>query len=261
MRGGEVEPAGAIHPHGGFMEARKLVAILLVASSASAAAIGCKSGVPPASVTEGQRAYFAHCAICHGDQGSGDGPFAVRAAEHGSPPPRLDDATRLAALGREGVARSILSGAAHLRGASGMPMWGAYLDQAMAGRISEYVIALPDLPAPAREAAAAYVRSPEGVPEDGRRLYVHNCSGCHGPYGAGDAVLPDRMRRQVAAPALADSARFANRSDADLKDILALGGAHAPKAPTMPGWINALTDEQRVGLVAYLRVLSRTRSR
>jgi hypothetical protein len=59
------------------------------------------------------------------------------------------------------------------------------------------------------------------------------------------------------AAALAGGCRGEHET-AELAKLIGLGGAHAPDAETMPGWIYTITPDDRQALVAYLRTLPGT---
>jgi mono/diheme cytochrome c family protein len=95
---------------------------VLAAAMASPAAGDTK--VDPASIESGLYLYTAHCAVCHGKSGRGDGPLADQLRTVPA------DLTRLAArfggrLPPEDVAR-VIDGRRPLKGHGGldMPVWG-----------------------------------------------------------------------------------------------------------------------------------------
>uniref|UniRef100_A0A832I218 C-type cytochrome n=1 Tax=Eiseniibacteriota bacterium TaxID=2212470 RepID=A0A832I218_UNCEI len=226
--------------------------------AAALAAAGCRDHARLAPLVEGQRVYHGQCAVCHGDYGRGDGPLAARLVEDGGAAPAdLTDPARIAALGRGGLRRSLGSSGAHRRPASAMPVWGPHLGERLAGRAADFVATLPALGPDARDAVDAYL----GAGARGRREYVLFCSGCHGPYGAGDGLFSPALARDLRPADLTDSARFAALDDEALRGLIALGGGHAELAPTMPGWINTLEPEQIEAIAGYVRVLSRTARR
>lgn len=242
------------------IERTVLAAVALGAAALTAAACGCRDVDARPPLVRGMQAYQAHCAACHGEGGGGDGPVADSLAARGVRPPSLVAADRVRALGDGGIARAIGSGA-HVAGARAMPVWGAHLGTALQGDVTSYVVTLPQQSPAARAAQAGYLESPPGTAREARRTYVRFCSGCHGPEGAGDALVAPSLRERLAAPDLRDSLRFAALADQDLRDFIALRGAHAQYASVMPGWIHLLGPGDVDALVGYVRHLSRTASR
>jgi mono/diheme cytochrome c family protein len=233
------------------MVVRQFTRLLAAISLAVAVASGCRAEHGAADLESGGQAYLAQCAVCHGLDGHGDGPLASSiAAEGKTPPPPLDSA-RVASLGREGVRKAIESG---VHG-SPMPVWGPHLGPVWMDRIAEYVVAAPAAGAEGRAARARYLTAPNGAPPAGRRAYVVYCSGCHGPQGGGDGFFsPDLGTRLKPSPLRGEP--ISKLDEAGLSKVIGLGGAHAPNAVTMPGWLYTMSPDDRQALARYLRVLA-----
>jgi mono/diheme cytochrome c family protein len=235
----------------------RLVALALPLAALAWLLAGCNESGGSDPLIVGGQGYLAQCAVCHGPQGAGDGPLAATiVAEGSSRPARLDDAVRIGDLGREGV-RSAIEGRAHARRQSPMPVWGPHLGPPWMDRIAAYVATLPSAGPGARAAVERYLASPPGVPTAARRTYVFYCSGCHGPDGRGDGFFSSAVAKQLHPRAL-DGAALAMLSDAQLEEILGMGGAHARDAATMPGWLHTLSPAERRDLAVYLRTLGRS---
>lgn len=88
---------------------------------------------------------------------------------------------------------------------------------------------------------------------EGRALFLHYCSTCHGTEGQGDglnAYSLDPKPRDLADPAFQ-----AERSDADLAAIIRTGGGAAGLSTGMPPWGRTLSERQLRNLVVFLRTL------
>lgn len=231
---------------------RRLAWILTMTGAVLAG--GCRTAQDSTQLQAGGQAYLAQCAVCHGTEGHGDGPLAASIAAEGKRPPAVLDAERVSSLGRDGVRRAIEAGD-HLRPDSPMPVWGPHLGPDWMDRIADFVVTAPTAGDKARMAVTHYLAAPPGTPATGRRVYVTYCSGCHGPQGGGDGfVSPDVAARLAIEPLRGSSlARF---SDDELKGLIGAGGAHAPEAETMPGWLHTLSPDERRALLGYLRTLS-----
>lgn len=208
----------------------------------------------------GRRGYLEACAMCHGVFGAGDGPLADdlrRRGSHG--PKRLDDSTRDAALGREGVTAAILAGTAHAR-TSLMPPWAPVTDTTLAGAIADFVLRLPALDSLSAAAVRHALATPAGAPDRGRALYAVQCAVCHGPEGRGDGRLEETLwaTHHVRPRDLTDHAYFATRSDADLYTVLSLGGGHNGRSIYMPAWNYSFTADRIRDLIAVVRAFSHT---
>jgi mono/diheme cytochrome c family protein len=224
---------------------------------ALALAGGCRKTRKAAQLQSGGRAYLAQCAVCHGPEGKGDGPLAASIAAEGKRPPAVLDAARVASLGRDGVRNAIETGN-HLRAGSPMPIWGPHLGPDWIDLIADFVVAAPAAGEAGRSAVAGYLAAPPGTPPTGRRVYVTYCSGCHGPQGGGDGFVSPQVAVKLAMEPLRGSSltRF---DDAELERLIGAGGAHAPEAETMPGWLHTLSPDDRKALLGYLRTLPGTR--
>jgi cbb3-type cytochrome c oxidase subunit III len=227
------------------------------ASSADSAA-----AAPVLVNQRGQQAFLAYCAMCHGERGAGDGPLASGLQKQNvTVPARLNDRARLDVVGRRGVYAVIEKGGGHTGRSNLMPAWGEKLDPALLDSIADYVMSLPDLaPGPPSATIAKYLAAPPGVTEEGRRLFVYYCSGCHGPYGKGDGFNAEmlRLRHNVRPRDLSDSLYFAPKPDPQIYETVALGGGHMGKSVFMPAWTYTLSPAQIKDLVSYIRVISRT---
>ena len=111
----------------------------------------------------------------------------------------------------------------------------------------------------AESAEAIYSASRLPIPElgynarEGRALYQHYCTTCHGDEGGGDGFnafnLDPRPR------SLADSSFQAQRSDSDLAVAIRSGGGAVGLSTGMPPWGRTLNQRQIENLVIYVRTL------
>jgi mono/diheme cytochrome c family protein len=146
------------------------LAMLLVAGRADAA--------------DGAATYRARCAVCHGDEGRGDGPASVMLA----PAPR-DFTTgaykfRSTPTGSLPTLADAIATITHgLRGTS-MPGFGDLLAPVEIDAVARFVLSL----APAGARRAAPVPLPHEARGDGAALFAQaGCGECHGPDGRGGA--------------------------------------------------------------------------
>ena len=212
----------------------------------------------------GGRAFLAHCAMCHGDGGNGDGELAPAIAAKGVTVARLNDAETMDRLSRAQIVEVIRKGGAHTKRSEFMPAWADSFAPNAIEDIADYVITLRSAnPAVPRATLAAYLQAPTGVPADGRELFVHHCVLCHGDAGKGDGVYGKQLELQhhVKPRDLTDGTYMATRTDKDLYAVIALGGGHFRKAVFMPVWSQTLTPPQIKDLIAYIRSISHTPSK
>jgi mono/diheme cytochrome c family protein len=240
-----------------------MAAALIVAVAASLAQAAARSAQE--RIDSGRQIFLSSCSMCHGDQGNGDGPLSAELVkEAGTPPARLTDAARIAALGREGVKQTVIQGGGHRNRSNLMPAWGDKLTPQQADDVTEFVMTLPGTSQAIPPATLnKYLKTPPGKAEEGRKLFVYYCSGCHGLAGKGDGVYAKtlRDRDKVWPRNLTQTSYFAKKTDQDIFMVVSLGGGHMGKSTMMPGWDVNLTPEQVKHLVAYVRVLSKTPSK
>lgn len=221
--------------------------------------------VQQARIAEGQRAYLANCAMCHGEWGLGDGTVAPQLLKEAHVTvARLNHRGRLDSLGRDELTRVIERGGAHTGRSNLMPPWGERLSAEEIDRIADFVMALPEIHREIPPSTLAkYLEAPPGVSVHGRKLYVTMCAACHGPYGRGDGRYADTLwtRNQIRPRDLTDSLYFAGKSDRDLFALVSLGGGFMHMSAYMPIWGVSLSPPQIKDLVAYIRSISRTASR
>jgi high-affinity iron transporter len=174
------------------------------------------------SPARGQAIYRAYCATCHGERGTGDGPDARDLAHK---PADFTDATFMRGEMPADFFRVVSLG----RRQSAMPAWEESLSIRDRWDVIGYVWTLGTTPRALAE---------------GQALFTAHCASCHG--AAGDdrgAGTPGSDLRSLA--------QIAERTDADLHDVIAAG-----VAGKMPGFAALLRDEQRWNVVALVRALS-----
>lgn len=104
---------------------------------------------------------------------------------------------------------------------------------------------------------ASELESPEPAlgyeAREGRTLFAHYCATCHGEQGRGDGFnaynLDPRPRD------LSDVAFQKSRTDAELSELIKLGGASAGLSTAMPPWGRTIDGRGVDYLVSYLREL------
>ena len=101
------------------------------------------------------------------------------------------------------------------------------------------------------EASATYGQTSE----EGKKLYLTYCTGCHGAGGKGNGPA---ARTLPVKPADHTNGAIMNRhSDEYLLAVISKGGAQVGRSPMMPAWGAVLRENQIKDLIAYIRILGR----
>jgi len=178
--------------------------------------------VPP-DAASGAAIYAEKCDPCHGPTGQGDGSQAGKLP---NPP---------AAIGSVEVARQSIPAAWYEVVTNGnldrfMPGFAGSLSDSQRWDVVAYVYSLS---------------TSEEELETGKAVYQEQCTACHGEQGRGDG--PDAAGLSVPPGDLADAAALAQRSAADLFQVVSQGAA-----PDMPAFAGSLTEDERWAVVSYL---------
>jgi mono/diheme cytochrome c family protein len=212
------------------------------------------------SLAQGRQVYLTHCAVCHGERGDGQGPgaarlqtkprdftsglFKFRSTPSGALPLDRDLYRTL----REGVHRTSMIPQTHL---SADDRWAAI--QYIKGFSVRFVrenpaepVRLPPLPTDLRARR-----------EQGKQLYVDaGCVQCHGPAGRGNGSaaqdLLDAWGHPIRPTDLTLRPLKGGSSPTDLYRTLSTGLNGTP----MPSYHDALSEEERWALVAYVESLA-----
>jgi len=91
----------------------------------------------------------------------------------------------------------------------------------------------------------------------GQQAYLAHCAGCHGDHGRGDGPLAGALAENFGeAPARLDVySRAASLSRAEIRDVIARGGAHTGRSNLMPAWGQTLEPDVIEAITDYLAAL------
>jgi high-affinity iron transporter len=177
----------------------------------------------PPSASRGRALFAENCTPCHGARADGQGPQAARL---NPPPANFTDAEFM----RRETPFSFFNIISAGKGTSAMPAWGdAFTLQERWDLVSYLYTVQP---------GAATL-------DEGRRIYLDQCAGCHGASGTADA------RAAQGAPPLT-VATLAEKTDDEIAAAIAQGTAGGP----MPGYASQLSGEELRAVAAYVRLLS-----
>ena len=208
---------------------------------------GKASAALPPKIAEGEQLYVRHCAVCHGDQGSG----AVWTQSSLNPPPRNFTAALRDELTRERMITSVTYG----RPGTAMMSFRKRLSVDEIATVVDYIRAsfLGKAVKPPDHAHMAQADMslpfPDGLRGDaqqGRRFFENNCFTCHGKKGDGKGprsgfinpkprnFLSIESRIRLNRPALFTAVRDGVRGS------------------VMPSWGKVLSDQQIADVAEYV---------
>lgn len=198
------------------------------------------SADPPAAF-EGRKLYVSYCLLCHGSDGSGDGPLAksmeISPADLADTVHSSDD--KLLATIITGRQEPTVAGRErHKLLNAAMPEWKNVFDRVQV------------------EALIAYLRFLSrknhdlmGDPEAGARLYQKYCQVCHGEEGGGDGIMTSLIGVKPMDHTNPDQT---DRLDNSEMIASILDG----KGRFMPAWRGILSESDVEALVSYIRLLA-----
>lgn len=186
---------------------------------------------------DGYRIFRTNCFVCHGLDGTGNGPLASRLE---TKPADLTNNERLEKKSDRELFKIIEGTAPHGQVSSDMPQWGLAIPQIQIRSLLSYVRYLHRSKHPV-----------SGDPEMGKQVYDNNCTICHGPDGRGKGTITKIYDME---PADHTDARSMNRmSNEKIRSIIYDG---TKGAKLMPGWKDILSDKEIEDVISYIRLLS-----
>lgn len=249
---------------------------LTVLAAFALAACAPSSGMTPAAggpgaSPDGAALYAAHCGVCHGPQGRGDGPaavylfpkprdftlgkFKVRSTATGERPTDRDLLETL----RRGMPGSAMPSFAHLPEEDLRALVGYVKTLAVRTLPDGRTVRLFDDPQPPRVVPVGTepAATAEKI-EQGRRLYVRQgCAACHGETGVGDGPSALTLRDDWGYPAPPNNfTRGLYKGGSSARDLY-LRFTTGMNGTPMPSFESSLSDEDRWALAHYIKSLEK----
>ncbi|RKZ61447.1 MAG: hypothetical protein DRQ44_11770 [Gammaproteobacteria bacterium] len=186
---------------------------------------------------DGYRIFRANCSVCHGLDGTGDGPLASKLE---TKPADLTNSNRLEKKTDRELFKIIEGSAPHGQVSDDMPQWGLALPQAQIRSLLTYVRYLHSSKHPV-----------SGNPVMGQQIYDDNCAVCHGTDGRGEGTITKVYDMEPADHTDASSMNL--MSNEKIYSIISDG---SKGAKLMPGWKNILSEKEIGDVISYIRLLS-----
>jgi cytochrome c oxidase cbb3-type subunit 3 len=186
---------------------------------------------------DGYRIFRTNCVVCHGLDGTGNGPLASKLE---TKPADLTNNDRLVKKSDRELFKIIEGTAPHGQVSGDMPQWGLAIPQTQIRSLLTYVRYLHSSKHPV-----------SGDPEMGKKVYDDNCTICHGADGKGKGTIAEIYDME---PADHTDASILNRmSNEKIRSIIVDG---TKGAKLMPGWKDILSDKEIEDVISYVRLLS-----
>ncbi len=186
---------------------------------------------------DGYRIFRTNCIVCHGLDGTGNGPLASKLE---TKPADLTNNDRLVKKSDRELFKIIEGTAPHGQVSGDMPQWGLAIPQTQIRSLLTYVRYLHSSKHPV-----------SGDPEMGKRVYDDNCTICHGADGKGKGTIAEIYDME---PADHTDASTLNRMSNEKIHSIIVDGTKGAKL--MPGWKDILSDKEIEDVISYIRLLS-----
>jgi mono/diheme cytochrome c family protein len=208
---------------------------------------GKKGAAPPAKMLRGEQLYVRHCAVCHGDKGSG----AVWTQSSLNPPPRDFTASLRDELTRERMITSVTYG----RPGTAMMPFRTRLSEEEIATVVDYIRASflgTAVPQPEQTPLARVDMTlpfPNGLRGDagmGKRFFDNNCFTCHGKEGNGEGP-----RSSFLVPKPRNFLTPESRSRFNRPALFA-AVRDGVRGTVMPSWGKVLSDQEIANVAEYV---------
>ncbi len=203
----------------------------------------------PVKLVLGEELYVRHCAVCHGDQGSG----AMWTRSSLNPPPRDFSATSGVELTRERMITSVTHGRpgtammSFHRRLSG-PEIEAVVDYVRTSFLGKSAAAAPSHPPLTVDMTQPFPKGLRGDVAKGGHFYQDNCATCHGEQGEGNGPRSSFISPKPRNFTAAEARQRLNRPAlyAAVRDGL--------RGTVMPAWGKVLGDQELADVAEYVFV-------
>ena len=199
-----------------------------------------------ACLTDGAEIFHYRCALCHGNDGLGEGILPLSISNY----PNTNLLEPRFGKSLKSITRLIRKGGKLRKVNDEMPPWEDELNRKELGSVAMFNEFLH------RDFDAALVMLREQAQNItptkriGRAIYLGRCALCHGKHGRGDG----KMVRIIKNPPPFDLTK-SRVDDQYLHDIISKGGEAMGRSPKMPPWGKDLNDKEISSIIIYLKIL------
>ena len=186
---------------------------------------------------DGYRIFRTNCFVCHGLDGTGNGPLAGKLE---TKPADLTDNDSLEKKSDRELFKIIEGTEPHGQVSDDMPQWGLAIPHTQIRSLVAYVRFLHRSKHPVT-----------GNPQMGKRIYDDNCTICHGPGGKGEGTITKVYDMEPADHT--DAGSMNRMSNEKIRSIIVNG---SKGAKLMPGWKGIMSDKEIEDVISYIRLLS-----
>lgn len=187
--------------------------------------------------TIGRHLFFSYCAVCHGPNGTGDGPLAEKLEIEPSDL-SSDDYMKKSVEELTDIIASYAMDIGRV-----MPKWGDVIPKSNLRHIAAFIPMLTQTDIRLR-----------GDVRRGELIFVRSCVPCHGPRGRGNGVII-KLLNVKKMPNFTDESTLLRKKDSEMLKIIKKG---SPDVDTyMPSWQGILSEDDIVNAAAYVRSLRR----
>lgn len=217
--------------------------IFAIASQSLATVCAANSEDPTPSLDLGAKVYSQRCALCHGEQGMGEGILPLKLANY----PDTNLLKKNHEKNRTALQKIIVYGGNLKSVNDAMPPYGQELTWTETESVTDFIAFLRSSPEKASKMVETDRKSNLPQTQLGKEVYDTRCVLCHGKYGEGDG----RMSKLLKTPPPFDLT--ASRAPPPyLKEIIAKGGEAMGRSKHMPPWGDQLNNQEIEALIAYL---------
>lgn len=187
--------------------------------------------------------YLRYCALCHGNDGMGEGPLSLRISEY----PATNLFNRKFTTFDE-IKFAIKEGGWKTDLSEYMPPWKDEFTKEQIDQITYFVIYLRENPDAARELLTRVNNKHSIRVVSGKEIFLTQCTLCHGSNGDGKG----RMSKIIKSPPPSNLIK-SRLPDQDLIKIVSYGGVGVNRSPQMPPWKDQLSETGIRAVIEYIK--------